>query len=760
VGSRLGRRRLLQALGGVAGFATLGSPVTGSGGRVRAQTSGDGPWAQRGKLTATDGDAGDLLGASVAVDDGTILVGAFSDVDGQSADEQAADDVGSAYVFTRSGGLTQQAKLTASDGDADDSFGRSVAINRDTAVIGAEFDEDPNGDGAGSAYVFTRSGEEWTQQAKLTASDGDNLDLFGESVAVDRDTAVVGAGGDEDPNGEDAGSAYVFTRSGEEWTQQAKLTASDGDPGDRFGTSVAVDRDTAVIGANFDEDPNGEDAGSAYVFTRSEGEWTQQAKLTASDGETNDNFGVSVAVDKDTAVVGAEFDANPNAGDAGSAYVFVRSGEEWTRQAELIASDGDNSDFFGASVAVDCDTAVVGAREDEDPNGEGDEPFSGAGSAYVFSRSEGNWAQQNKLAADDGDAGDDFGESVAVDGETIVVGARTDENQNGPAAGSAYVFGIEAPRPAVRPILGATVKQLGSPDGQARVQYGISAVVEEPTLVLEFTNVRSELSVNADDSDTAGIFRSGNRQVQFPDPCKETTATIAFDIAGEASAEEQFDIDARLLDETGTATSSATVTVGGGGEGSTTAAVELTAVPDGLQQYNITLSGPSDTSITEVQSNALSGNFFQVTDGGPGSSSVTARAVDLDDTIQPGAGQQCLFTVTYDQSVPLSTLSVTVNELLDDDGNPISAGQVSLTDDSTPFPNGLPGTGSQPADPDNDGVFEDVDGDGEADFDDAIETGFVQSDQLNSEQVAALDFDGDGDFDFDDAIELAFQTSG
>ena len=217
-----------------------------------------------------------------------------------------------------------------------------------------------NGAGSGAAYVFTRDGAGvWTQQAKLLASDGAAGDAFDFSVAVAGDTAVIAAVG-ADAQGADSGAAYVFTRDGAGvWTQQAKLLASDGNISDRFGSSVAVAGDTAVIGASRDDD-NGADKGAAYVFTRDgAGVWTQQAKLLASDGNMSDRFGSSVAVAGDTAVIGASRD-DDNGADKGAAYVFTRDGAGvWTQQAKLLASDGAAGDFFGSSVAVAGDTAVT-----------------------------------------------------------------------------------------------------------------------------------------------------------------------------------------------------------------------------------------------------------------------------------------------------------------------------------------------------------------------------------------------------------------
>ena len=376
------------------------------------------------KLLAPDGAGLDLFGESVAVDGDTAVIGA-------SGADDIAGNSGAAYVFTRSAGVwTEQQKLTASDGAGANLFGISVAVHGDTAVIGSFFDDD-NGSNSGAAYVFTRSATTWTEQAKLTASDGAAGDLFGVSVAVNGDTAVIGARSDDD-NGTNSGSAYVFNRVGRTWTQQAKLTGSDSTQSDRFGTSVAVDGNTAVIGAFFADDFL---SGSAYVFTRSGSTWTEQQKLKASDATNSDFFGDSVALDGDTAVIGAHGD-DDNGDLSGSAYVFTRSGTTWTEQAKLSASDGATLDRFGESVAVAGDTAVIGARLDDD---NGDD----SGSAYVYTRSGTTWTEQQKLTASDGAATDRFGVSVSVDGDTAMIGAHLDDD-NGTNSGSAYVFALVA----------------------------------------------------------------------------------------------------------------------------------------------------------------------------------------------------------------------------------------------------------------------------------------------------------------------------
>ncbi|WP_282416490.1 hypothetical protein [Polyangium sp. 15x6] len=333
------------------------------------------------------------------------------------------DDEGAAYPVEIDPLIgVQQAKLVASDHKPNDFFsyfGSSVALFGDTAIVGADAD-DAYGKDSGSAYVFVRSGATWTQQAKLVASDGATEHRFGASVTLSGDTAIVGA-----PS---ASAAYVFVRSGATWTQQAKLVGASLVGG--FGNSVALSGDTALVGA-WADDTQAPSAGSAYVFVRSGATWTQQAKLLASDGTAVDYFGLSVALSGDTALVGAPHDDDQGT-DSGSAYVFVRSGATWTQQAKVLASDGAGADYFGYSVALSGDTALVGAYNDADKG-------TSSGSVYAFERSGATWTQQTKLLASDGAEGDYFGHSVALSGDTALVGAYGDDDK-GSGAGAAYVF--------------------------------------------------------------------------------------------------------------------------------------------------------------------------------------------------------------------------------------------------------------------------------------------------------------------------------
>ena len=391
-------------------------------GLARAQTGAPLEPRSESKLLASDGEDGDAFGWSVSASTDIALTGAYLDNDKGAA-------AGSAYVFVESGGAwSEQAKLLASDGGAGDLFGWSVSVSGNTALVSAPSDDD-NGNSSGSAYVFIDSGGVWTEQSKLLASDGAATDIFGHSVSISGNTGLVGALQD-DPSGLNSGSAYVFVRSEGVWTEQAKLVASDGAASDFFGYSASLSGDTALVGATGDDD-NGSFSGSAYVFVRSGGAWVEQAKLLPMDGKTGDEFGFSVSLSADTALVGAK-EANPSGPESGAAYVFVRSGGRWTEQAKLVASDGAAGDRFGQAVSLSPGTALVGAWLDDD-NG------ADSGSAYIFVESGGVWTEQSKLLPMDGEAEDGFGHSVSLSGSSTLVGAPEDDD-NGPEAGAAYAF--------------------------------------------------------------------------------------------------------------------------------------------------------------------------------------------------------------------------------------------------------------------------------------------------------------------------------
>ena len=364
-------------------------------------------WRHESSMTSSDGTAEDLFGYSVAISGSTAIVGSVGNDVGVNTDQ------GSAYIFVHSGNhWIQQTKLIANDGAAFDNFGRSVAIDGDTAIIGTTGDVESN-DNQGKAYVFTRSGTNWTQQTMLTADDGAAQDFFGTSVAISGDKVIVGATFDDVGANADQGSAYIFVRSESRWSQQAKLTADNGGAFDNLGNCVAISGDTAIIGAYFADVGGNANQGSAYIFALNDDRWIQEAHFTANTAL----FGNSVAIDGDTAVVGVfgdDIGANPN---QGSAYVYARSGGDWTQQGYLTAADGEANANFGRSVGVSGDTIVVGANSDDVGTN------ANQGSAYIFNRANSVWTERKKLIDNDGAAIDNFGISAAISGNKVVIGS-------------------------------------------------------------------------------------------------------------------------------------------------------------------------------------------------------------------------------------------------------------------------------------------------------------------------------------------------
>lgn len=396
------------------------------------------PWIQQAELTATNGATPDYFGQSIAVSGNTVVVGAPQHTVGSNKIQ------GAAYVFVQSGGTwTEQAELIASDGAPFDQFGSSVAANGSTVVVGAGWRTVGLNNSQGAVYVFVQSGGTWSQQAELTASDGGAYNYFGRSVALSGSTIVVGAPGYPTVGSNVAqGAAYVFTQSGTNWSQQAKLTASDGVAYDEFGFSVAISGSTALLGAPCHPALGPCGPGAAYVFTQSGTSWSQQAELTASDGVPQDEFGWSVALDANTAVVGATLHTvGSNQNYQGAAYVFVQGGGTWSQQAELSASDGVSYDVFGFSVAVNGSTALLGAYCHPAPS----QGTCGPGAAYVFTQSGTNWSQQAELTASDGVGNDFFGWSVALEGSTAVGGAPHHTVGSNQFQGAGYVFGSTGP---------------------------------------------------------------------------------------------------------------------------------------------------------------------------------------------------------------------------------------------------------------------------------------------------------------------------
>ncbi len=384
------------------------------------------------------------------------------------------------------GPITQQAYVKASNSGMNDQFGwpgGGIAIAGDTLVVGAPTEDSSakgvdgdQGDGldptpmnrmdgfdSGAAYVFWRYGTGWSQQAYLKSTDTASHDLFGRAVAVSGDTVVVSAAGAKGKQDgvPFVGAVYVFVREGTTWRQQARLTVPGSDDYTRFGASLAISGDTLVIGAESEKragaQAGGEEilmAGAAYVFVRDGGKWSQQARLEASNAKYKSHFCGSVAISGDTLIVGAIGDNSASGGvngdqsdhslvSAGAAYVFRREGTKWSQQAYLKAPKPGEFDEFGTSVAISGDTAVVGATGAKAGNAKSGEKDDGPGAAFVFVRADGKWVAQASLTPPNFEGGEEFGCSVAISGEHLVVGAkqtrdRTDKQRNHP--GAAHVF--------------------------------------------------------------------------------------------------------------------------------------------------------------------------------------------------------------------------------------------------------------------------------------------------------------------------------
>ncbi|MCP4344204.1 MAG: tandem-95 repeat protein [Desulfobacterales bacterium] len=489
-------------------------------------------------LTASDADSdyGDSLGISSCISGNYAIIGASGD-----------EGKGTAYIFGGPGWGQDYDKI-----DADDTirFGISVSISDDYAIVGDDQGVD-NGVASGAAYVFKQGQNGWFQDGqKLVSTDHALNDKFGYSVSVSGNYAIIGAYGDDD-NGQWSGSAYIFMKSGSNWIQQAKLTADDGDESDHFGESVSISDDYAVIGASWDDVVKDSDrysnAGSAYIFKRKGELWEQVSKLTPKDISSDNRFGNSVSISGNHAIIGAKGDdgiAN-NKTDSGTAYIFgktfkvektmsgvpesivtslssiedneyddedafmeavrniigvenaatyeavlIESGETWSQKAILSASDGEIDDSFGSSVSISEAYAVVGAVKN-----------NGTGSAYVFFKPENGWSdnqprgwadlkEDNKLIYNDSLSGDEMGGSVSVSGSIAVVSA--DEYDN--SRGIAYLYDIKNPLinlpPMISNINDLSIRQ----NTTAKINFSISDP-ETPVLNLTILATSSNTAI-------------------------------------------------------------------------------------------------------------------------------------------------------------------------------------------------------------------------------------------------------------------------
>ncbi|GAA0363073.1 hypothetical protein GCM10009092_29320 [Bowmanella denitrificans] len=375
-------------------------------------------------VLADDGKAEDYFGYSADIDGTTLLVGAYK------ADIHGVTDAGVAYVYVLGDkGWHQQAKLVADPVFADDTIGGKVALKNDVAMLGV-MGRDDKGKDSGAVISFERAANSWTQKQIFTAPDAKPGDAFGQSVALTDNYLVIGAPRN-DALGEDSGAAYIYQRENGAWRYQSKITASDGAAKDLFGISVAIDGNTILVGADL-HDEKAENAGAVYVYAMANNLWQQQAKLVASDGGKTDIFGVRVAISGDTALISARRDDIEELGvDAGSAYLFVREGNTWTQERKLVSPDGAADDRFGRGVALSGDTAIISAMN-HDANG------TDTGALYVYKKGPDGWRCTSKVVAENGKPGDQFGWNVALSKGVAVI-ATPHHDANGQQSGAVYV---------------------------------------------------------------------------------------------------------------------------------------------------------------------------------------------------------------------------------------------------------------------------------------------------------------------------------
>lgn len=381
--------------------------------------------ADRVQLSTTAAVINDNLGTSVGISGDYVMVGVPKD------DTDYGRDAGSLQVFLRTEtGWLQHQKLTASDAENGDQFGATLAMSGNYAIVGAPR-KDGAGTNSGAAYIFTRRGTEWIEQAKLVASDETRGDYFGISVAIDGDTAIVGGHRTNEPFA-DGGAVFVFERTGENWNQTAKILSPDGANFTYFGFSVGLDADTAIVGATRDDEA-GNDAGAAYVFVRNQFGWVLEEKLIGNNTKAEDNFGHAVDVDGDFAIV-----TSPRNKGGGAAYIYQREDTKWTQKRNririrMIPTDPEGASAFGVSVDINGSTAVIGASG-------GVVAGDVVGAAYIFTQNEPPfWNQHTKLVASDRLGGDQLGFAVAMGGNEIIAGAPK-HSVGGLGSGAAYIF--------------------------------------------------------------------------------------------------------------------------------------------------------------------------------------------------------------------------------------------------------------------------------------------------------------------------------
>ncbi|KAF5087824.1 FG-GAP repeat protein [anaerobic digester metagenome] len=414
------KNRLLMVM--LIAFLAVGVGIVSA--EKPVSTAEQGP-VEEFRLAADDPTNAAEFGRSVAMDGDLVAVGAGG------ADAGPVSNAGAVYLFKRQGqGYIPEAKLVAPDATDGAEFGRAVAIQGNTVIVGARFAQVGDLSKAGAVYVFKKYQGSWHFEDKIVSPEPADEDNFGRALAVQGNLLVVTAR-KENLNAADVGAAYVFTCRGGEWTNTAKITAGDPTPGAYFGQSVAVRGGLIVVGAR-NADPDG--AGAIYLFRESSEGWEEIAKVAPPDGKADDNFGFTVAMAGDTIAVGARRADLPGAKDAGAAYVFSLHGNSVDLVTKLTAGDARAGDQFGQAIALAGDLIAVGANRADTEEG------ADTGAIYLFRRAGNRWTEAGKVTASDGVAGDEFGYSLSAFGNRMVTGAHTADA----TAGAAYVIPLRS----------------------------------------------------------------------------------------------------------------------------------------------------------------------------------------------------------------------------------------------------------------------------------------------------------------------------
>ena len=361
--------------------------------------------------SSVNGSLFDRLGSAVALNEQHAVIGA-------PTNEFKGDSSGSAIIYARSGDQLQPiVQLIAYDAVIGDLFGTAVAINNDQVLIGAPGCDD-QGNNSGAAYIFQNTENGWVEICKLTANASQAGDLFGSAVALDGNFALVGAPTASTFNTSSPGFAVLFQKSGDTWNEVDHFSASDGSNNNKFGAAVALQGDTALIGAPQSDD-GAINTGATYIFQSTNGNWGQSAKLTPSAPLAWDSFGSSLSLAGEYALIGAPAIGTISGTYLGYSTIFKNEGGSWTEKSRLTPDDGANNDRFGSAVALHRGLALIGSPLDDDYG-------EASGSAYIFQQNGENWPQIRKIAPPDTGEGDQFGSAVAINGDYSLIGIPGD----------------------------------------------------------------------------------------------------------------------------------------------------------------------------------------------------------------------------------------------------------------------------------------------------------------------------------------------